>query len=244
VRKSGTDSSVPYETLKLSEYQEVKMKRITMLLVLIVAFSALLSQISPIVFIGGSNNWVNGEELIIDGDSVYGWNIGAAVDIWTLQLPIISEFGMRYCSRGFKYEDSGRVDQTDANNIFIGWLSYDCVSETSLNYLDIFAKAKYDILLPADMSLLPYVGYAMSFLLSAKEKNHGEIANFTSYSYTKDTTDDYQSLDHLLLFGLDVSINEMILVGVEYDMGLTYIFKDDNANRKAASFMLNVGYQF
>jgi len=220
------------------------MKRIFVLFILVVAFTALLSQISPIVFLGGNLNWVNGEELIIDSDSVYGWNMGAAVDIKAWAIPIISEFGLRYIARGFKYEDSGRIELTDENGNLWGWLSYDCISETSLNYLDIFAKAKYDIRFTANMSLLPYVGYATSFLLSAKEKNHGVIADFPSYSSTKDTTDDYQALDHLLLFGLDVCINDMILIGAEYDMGLTYIFKNDNADRKTATFMINVGYQF
>jgi len=219
------------------------MKKTLLLLCLVATFSLLFSSVTPVVFGGGGFSWVTADELIVDSKGIFNWNVGVAADIKLGETPIISEIGLRYISRGFLYKDSGGFDRTNVMGNYIGTLYYDCSSETRLHNIDIFAKAKYDIGVFSSISLLPYVGYATSYLLSSKETNEGDIY-VVSYSYTNDTTDDFKTLDHLLLLGFDVCFSEKILVGVEYDVGLVSIMKNSNADKKSAVFMLNVGYMF
>jgi len=218
------------------------MKRIIVLFIMVSIYCSLLPRVSPIVFLGGGYSWVNGKDMIVDSKGVFNWNVGVATDFRLWETPVVSELGLRYIMRGSRYEDSGQGVGSDLYGNTIYW-NYDCTSETRLHNIDIFAKAKYEINFLSNMSLLPYIGYGASILLSGKEKNEGDIYNW-SYSYTDDTTDDFNTLDHLLLFGIDFTINEKVMVGVEYDMGLVNIMKDNYSEIKTAVFMLNIGYHF
>jgi len=188
------------------------------------------TQLSHVVFIGGGFT----EFQIKDGDdpyySVLRYNAGVAVDIPLSHTPAIFELGIRYIDRS-----SG--EEVYVENEFESSVNYKYLH--SLQCLDLFAKAKYDLDLGSVFSLQPYVGYAASILLNA------HIEELQPQSGSIDAMDIYNSVYPLLLLGTDFLIYDKYSIGVEYDLGLSNIyFTGKERKAKSSAMFINMGYRF
>jgi len=103
------------------------------------------------------------------------------------------------------------------------------------SYLDIFAKAKLDIWAAKTLAIQPYLGYSTSFLISAENEYNG---------ISHDIKDDCNSLVHGLHLGADFVISNAFMVGTNYDIGLTNIWKDGYTEVRINSLWLKMGWKW
>jgi len=175
-----------------------------------------------VVLAGGGSTQLSGDEPH-SFDSVLGVNVGVALDISGNPSPMVWEIGARYLTKGAKYEKS-----------FTGVTA---TQQEFFDFLDIFAKAKLDIPVGANNALQPFAGYAASMLASAKES-----FEFDGYKTELDIAEHCNTLSHSLLLGADLVFSDRFLVGVEYDYGLTDIFKQNKYTLNTMS--MHIGVKF
>jgi len=228
------------------------MKRTLLLFIAVAIVATLSAGTIPIIFGGGGMTWISGEDTERT-DSIFGFMIGAAMEVDT-NAPFIMEYGGRFRTTGYGISlgDSG----TEYEGNYTYTYEYKLEGSAQLNYLDLFAKAKYEIPFTGGMYLLPFVGYAAGILLTAKsEYDYSEkyamyyygnlVDNYSeSDSGTEDFKENCNALNHTMLFGADLLINEKFIIGIEYDLGLAGIIKDADENITTNAFMFKVGMMF
>lgn len=101
----------------------------------------------------------------------------------------------------------------------------------ALDYINIPVMAKYFATEKLSLEVGPQIG----FLTSAKAKFDGE---------SEDIKDGLKSTDFGVNFGLGYNFTENISAGLRYNLGLSNIADDDNADLKNGVFALSVGYKF
>jgi len=214
------------------------MKRTIFSLFLITFVVILSADVYPLVFIGGGMTWMKIDyKNSIDGDinqpdSIFGFMVGAALEV-DQTAPIIMEYGARYRTTGWSYSEE-----------YNDWgYQFEYESTNRLSFIDIFTKAKYEAPLASNLYLLPYVGYAMGILLTAESKVEYR-GNGYSESETEDFKDECNDLNHTLLFGADLLINNKFILGVEYDLGLSNIADSEFSDVTISGFMFKVGILF
>jgi len=203
-------------------------KRILFMFVLMAMFATLSSAVIPMVFAGLGNTWVSGSDAEY-AESVFGFMAGAAMEV-DASAPLLMEYGARYRTSGFKYT----YEEYD----YYSGYEYEAEESYSMSFLDMFAKAKYEMPL-GNMYLLPYMGYAMGILLTAEAEWSGG-----NYSHTADVKEYFNSLNHSLLFGADVLIAEKFTLGIEYNLGLSNIIKEGSDSWNISALMFKAGMSF
>jgi hypothetical protein len=112
-------------------------------------------------------------------------------------------------------------------------------SSTNLDYIVLPVVLKYRI---SNLSI--GVGPQLGVLLSANYKSEG---------FTEESTDDFKSTDFSALLNTDYEVNENIVIGLRYQIGLSNIVPAaSNSNdvfgssgtAKNNSFQFSVGYKF
>jgi len=186
------------------------------------------NQLSHIIFIGAGFSQFIATEGPDNYNNVISYNAGVAVDIPLAQTPSIIELGIRFIDRSSQ-EDV--INYTRGNDT-IEYLY-------SLQFLDLFVKAKYHIPLGSSFSLQPYAGYIASILLNAQ---HKEVK---PNKETTNAMDSYNSVYPLLLLGADFVIHRKYNVGIEYNMGLSNIYFTSKEHKaRNDSMYINLGYRF
>jgi len=184
-------------------------KRVLLLFTYVVLVTTISASMIPKIFAGFSNTWVSADKwLVKEPEGVTGFMIGVALEV-DQGSPFIMEYGGRYRTAGAELNMKQSGEAVD--------MSLD------LNYIDIFAKAKYEFPMSSSWYLIPYTGYAMGFLLSADEK-FTVTSGGQHMSLTIDVSGDCSTLNHSLLFGTDIVIADRFLLGIEYDLGLSNVW--------------------
>jgi len=179
--------------------------------------------VSVKIFVGGTSNSIKG--LDTDVQMMFGYHIGGSLEIMIGQTPLKVEPGIRYITRGAKYD----MIVWDAN----------ATCEDLYNYLDIFTKLKWEIPLSKNIAIQPFTGYIGNILLSATgqfEMTDGKTSN--------DIKSNCNTFTHMGAVGIDFSINNTFVIGGEYDIGISSIWKDGYSQITSDSILLNIGYKF
>jgi len=213
------------------------MKRTLLLFVLVAVMATLSAATIPMIYAGLGTAWVSGN-YSDDTESVFGFMVGAGMEVDS-NAPMIMEYGARFRTAGWK--ESGEYYDYD--------YEYEYEENVSFNYLDIYAKAKYEVPLGNGMYFFPFAGYAMGILLTAeaewKESEWSSYYGSDSYSHTGDVKDEFNTLNHSLLFGADVLIAEKFILGIEYSLGLSNIWKESGGSGWTSSaLMFKAGMSF
>jgi len=177
----------------------------------------------------GSSIFTGDVDDDIQGKVCFG--IGGSVDVQAGGF--IIEPGIRFYSGGSKYEES---EYSTFNGVVI--TDYEYKETFTLNYLDIFAKAKFPV-----GSFMPYIGLGMPTLLSATGK--AEESNFgKGTSVSIDLKKSFTSTNFNLMLGADFVLLEKFIIGLEYSRSLNNILSDEDAGVvNLNNFMLNVGFK-
>jgi len=172
---------------------------------------------------GGDMNSMSGLET--DRRWLFGFHAGSSLDIKMGQTPILLEPGLRYITKGAKYELPLWGDVVTYEDLYA--------------YLDIFAKVKWDIQSSDFLIVQPFVGYAGGILLSANSKVKTE-----DISANVDIKKSCSTFINTGLFGIDFIINDSLVIGGEYDIGFSNIWGKDFSPTKSDTILLNIGYRF
>jgi len=175
-----------------------------------------------VVFAGGGSTQLSGDNPH-SFDSTFGVNVGIALDISGQPSPMVWEIGARYLTKGAKYEQAFTGVTATQHEYF--------------DFLDIFAKVKLDLPVGANNAIQPFAGYAASMLASAKES-----FEFDGYKTDLNISKHCNSLSHSLLLGADLVFSDRFLVGMEYNYGLTDIFKQNKYSLNTMS--MHIGVKF
>jgi len=181
------------------------------------------SAVSVKIVAGGLSNTI--KDLDAEIESVFGYHVGGAMEIRLGQLPLKIEPGLHYITKGASYEIPLWDTTAQYNEIY--------------SYLDLFVKAKWDIPLTEYIAMQPFAGYAAGVLLTA----NGEF-EILDEKTDKDIKDNCNNLTHIGVFGVDFVINDAFVIGGEYDMGLSSIWKDKFSQVRTETFLLNIGYRW
>jgi len=178
---------------------------------------------SIVIFASGNMNWVGGKDTD-DTGMLFDYGFGVENDVQRDSSQIIGGFGGRYSRRGYSLPD---FTQT-------------------LTYLDILFKVKYDMYYDSTYSVHPYIGIITSILLNAESK-------WADIDYTYHRNEYFREGDTLGLLGVDITIQNLYVIGLEYNHGLLditgqepneyYTFRAQNPSR-ARSLVLNLGIKF
>jgi len=227
------------------------MKRALFLLVLVVIFATMSAETYPIISAGFGSTWVAGNNLNESGNE-NGFMVGSSMGV-EHGTSYLMEYGARYRTAGTTLS----VYESD------GVYTYNVNGTLDLSYLDIFAKAKLNIPFSDNIYLQPNIGYAMGFLLTAEEEWIINISNYLGQSQSgtisRAVKKEYSALNHTLLLGADLHIANRVILGIEFNIGLSNILDDDykedvnyysflktitEGNMTTSAFMFRVGVSF
>jgi len=206
-----------------------------LLLIALTALTITLSAMSAVGYAGAAFNLITTDEPDASPELGIGFHAGAAANFDLGSM--ILEPGVRFVTRGYgqsvDYGYGQKIDYTYA-----------------LNYLDIFAKLKFNVPM-GSMQFLPYIGVAPALKMS-------ESIEYNGNSYTL-PWDMYESLNLFALVGADFVIAENFIIGFEFDYGFMNLLTEDyqksiaSDNDKPAdteykasqmSILVNLGYKF
>jgi len=177
---------------------------------------------------GGVLNAIDGGSDDKDNVSgTLGWDAGLSFDIYLWQTIIMLEPGVRYITKG--YEMKTEPERTETN---------------SFEYIDVFAKGKLELPLGKNVTIQPNIGYGAGILLNALSKNDNPAGNTNNNDGEKDITSDSNSLIFSLLFGADFVIGDKFVIGLEFDQGMTSLWKDKDDKKFINSYLINMGLRF
>ena len=203
------------------------MKKLTFLMLMISA-CMMLSALGGNIFAGVGMSSITGDETD-DYSSKISWSVGASLDL-PMGDNLIIEPGVRFFSGGATSESS---------ESYSGY-NFKYEATLTLNYLDIFAKAKYKI-----GAIQPYIGLGLPILMSADSELKVSTP-FGSESESYDEKDSFASVNFNLMLGVEYILMDKFTVGVEYSRTLNNIIddKDLDFSQNLNNIMLNVGYKF
>jgi hypothetical protein len=105
----------------------------------------------------------------------------------------------------------------------------------NLDYIDVPIMAKYYVTPGLSLEAGPQIG----FLVAAEaEIEEGSV------SLTDDVKDQFKTVDFGLNFGLGYKLDNGINFDARYNLGLSNIADDDDADLKNSVFQISVGYYF
>jgi len=173
----------------------------------------------------------NSEEA---SDGTIGFNAGISM-LSDTNKAIIFEPGVRFKNMRFYYEESYSDDD-------FGYNAFTSVT-TNFNYIDIFAKVKFNPLqsIETNVKMFPFVGLSMGIFQNGNIKLNydGEHIAYT----TKLNLKDYVNSPILgISIGMDLLVNKAYTVGFEYNQALNSIIEDHT--QRSNTILLNFGYLF
>jgi len=175
------------------------------------------------IFSSGGINMLRGLDSKTNPALFY--SIGASVDFRLGKSHLLLEPGVRYNTKSTKYSGYSWGAETTC--------------EEAYSYLDVFLKARWNILLGNRLDLQPYVGYATGVLLTANSK-----LKLGGYTEEVNIKKDCNTSAHIGLLGLDFVINNHLSIGAEYNLGLSDVWISEYPKVKHDTVMLNLGYKF
>jgi len=155
---------------------------------------------------------------VMDTESADGFFVGISCDIKMGKSMVMMEPGVKY-----NYKE-----------ICLKVYDYEQIIG-SYNYFELFAKVKLNILDRSVVAIQPYLGYSASFLLSASNNYEGQDS---------DIYEQCNALLHMGLVGVDFVIKDVFVIGAEYGLGLSNIWKDGLTEIKINTVGLNIGFRW
>ena len=206
------------------------MKKLLITLLAFTSFSYMNAQEDGIRF--GAKAGLNIANLTGDGadevDSKTGFHIGGVVEI-----PISEAFAIQpellFSSQGAKSEFSDEFRNAE--------------STQTLNYINIPIMAKYYVTKGLSLQAGPQIG----ILVSSNFESEGSFDNgseIESFEIEDDSTDGISTIDFGLNFGAGYQLDAGLFFDARYNLGLSNINDEGDAEIQNGVFQISVGYKF
>lgn len=201
------------------------MKKITMSLLAIFAFSGAALAQTPDVKIGAKAGLnISNVSDIDDSKSKTGFHVGAVAEIFINEKFSIQP-ELLYSTQGAK---------ASQKETFMGQ-TFKLESTLKLDYINIPIMAKYYIIDGLSVQAGPQIG----FLVKAETKD-----KFQGESETTNVKSETQKVDFGLNFGAGYELPMGLFFDARYNLGLTKINKEGDNSLKNGVFQISVGYKF
>ena len=165
-----------------------------------------------------------------DNDPRTGFTIGAVLDIGFPMVPVGLETGLYYSQKGTTFSISETVEG----------MTFAQDATTKLDYLKIPVLAKMNFGPPGPFSPHFVAGPYAAFILNAEQET-----TTNGLSGTVDISDDVESMDFGLIFGLGADFNLMVTkinVQARYSLGLMDIFEDTGSKNRVLSIVAGLSF--
>lgn len=150
-----------------------------------------------------------------------GFNVGVCVDIPLLES-LYLQSGLYYTVKGYKIEEGSEKEKATPS------------------YLEIPILASYRYNFSNSTQLQINFGPYLAYGIAGKYKWEYDSKN-EDEKYFDD--DDIKKFDAGLAFGAGITFSH-IFVGINYDLGLTNVWKDSDISLKNRCLSINLGYNF
>ena len=162
-------------------------------------------------------------------DGTMGFNFSASIDK-NMRDAIIIEPGVRI--RQMRQYDKTELSSSAKTEI-----------TCSMYYLDLFARAKFDLMKDAksEMKLLPFVGLGMGIYMSGETVVKSTYSGSTN-EQTYNLDDEVSAIVWGLSLGIELPINSKYAIIAEYNKALNSLLKDYTS--RSSTLMLNISYLF
>jgi len=130
-------------------------------------------------------------------------------------------------------------------NEYVDYYSGDYIygnTDIDTSYLTAVAKLKYDIPIGKYFAIQPLIGYEVGYLMEVSDYYYSSSYN-SSYNYDS-SIDDYNSLSHSLKTGVDFMFWKTIVIGTEFNYGLSNLYTDKFTDVKINSFLFTFGLRY
>jgi hypothetical protein len=161
----------------------------------------------------GAKGGLNFSNMTVEGNNDQNLKFGFHAGVFN-KISISESFAVQpellYSGKGFKnnFDD----------NIFA-----DGEAKFNLNYIDLPVKLVYNLAPDFEFQFGPYISY----LASANVETNAEVLNYFDVSTQDDLDrDNFKTFDVGLTAGMGFNLNPVI-VGFNYNLGLTKVAKDD-----------------
>lgn len=204
---------------------------ILLILVLAISFGMVYAQ-SVFGIKGGMNiSRISGDDAVASSDSHLGAHLGLIMK-YNVMETLIFQPELLYTQKGYNYKYSmNDIDYTIKN---------------SFDYIELPLLIKLNVEV-GDVRFQPFVGPAVSYLISAKAKE--KLSNdTTTITRTSDVSDDLNKLAFGFAVGAEFVFQRRFIFGGRYNFGLSNVYKDNlefqGPEVRNGVFMLNLGYLF
>jgi hypothetical protein len=211
---------------------EYHMKYIILALLIITMSFGLVYAQSVFGIKGGMNiSRITGQDAVASSDSHLGMHAGFLMQ-YNLMEALVLQPELLYTQKGYNYK------------YYLGDVHY--VKRTSFDYIEMPVLVKLNVA-TSDVQFQPYVGGAVSYLVSARAKQTIESGD-TSISNDVDVSDQVNNLAYGFVVGAEFVFMKKYILGGRYNFGLSNIYKDDQpeigSDVQNGVFMLSLGYLF
>ena len=165
-----------------------------------------------------------------DNDSRTGFTIGAVLDVGFPMVPVGLETGLYYSQKGTTFNMSETIEG----------MTLTADATMKLDYLQIPVLAKINFGPPGPFSPHFVAGPYAGFILNAETE-----MSFMGETVTEDISDDVESMDFGLIFGLGADFNLMVSkinVQARYSLGLADVFDGESSKNRVISLV--AGFSF
>jgi len=217
-----------------SYVKENHMKQIILLLLIITMSFGLVYAQSVFGIKGGMNiSRISGSDAVPSSDSHLGMHVGMLMQ-YNLMEALVVQPELIYTQKGYNYKYTSDV------------IEYDYKIRNSFDYIELPLLIKLNVAVE-DIKFQPFVGPAISYLVSAREKETVSIGS-TSVTHDSDIADQLNKLAFGFTVGAEFVIQRRFIFGGRYNFGLSDIYKDNLTTQgpdvQNGVFMLNLGYLF
>jgi hypothetical protein len=208
------------------------MKHIILILILVTMSIGLVYAQSVFGIKGGMNiSRITGDDAVSSSDSHLGFHGGAFMQ-YNLMEAFIIQPELLYTQKGYNYKYTlADIDYKIRN-------SYDYVEVPLLLKLNVAV---------GDLKIQPYVGPAVSYLISAKTKETLSDGS-TTITHNNDVADQMNKLAFGFAVGAEIEFMNRFMFGGRYNFGLSDIYQKDVEGQgpdvQNGVFMLSLGYLF
>jgi len=157
---------------------------------------------------------------------------------FTVSNNLIIEHGIRYITKGIKYEYE-----------YYDWFTEEYLGKENgswnVSYIDVFGKFKLNNIIVDKIKIEPFIGASVAISVRGATKLEGSWGKYKDSEWFWDNLWDFRTpFDVTIPIGVDFNLNRRFVIGYEFNIGLIDITKPSHWDWRYISHIVSTGYLF